>query len=264
MIVKVEMKLEMYRKVLYCDDSMEGIFTAVYQAYEMKLNHENTAIRIMVNEDIELFTEYIRIESDEEKCRKVARTINSRFGYETFFTVCECMASRDINKANYIYHMIVHGINKKINYNLIKDLGNTYVQKVFELARACNFEILHLRGFLRFEELSNGLLFSKIGPKNNIITFLAQHFADRLPNENFVIYDEIRQMFILHPAFSEWVVVTGDYLNESSIEYSESEIMYSSLFKEFCSSIAIKERRNISLQKHMLPLRFQKYMKEFK
>ena len=262
--MKAEVRLVMYRKVLYCDDSMEGIFTAVYKAYEMRFNHENTDIRISGDEDIELFTEYISIESDDEKCKKVARTIYNRFGYETFFTVCECIASSDTNKANYIYHMLVHGINRKTNYNLIKDLSNVYVQKVFELGRACNFEILHLRGFLRFEELKNGLLFSKIGPKNNVITFLAQHFADRLPNENFVIYDEIRQIFVLHPAFREWVVVTGDYLNENSVEYSSSEILYSSLFKEFCSSIAIKERKNISLQRQMLPIRFQQYMMEFK
>lgn len=254
----------MDRKVLYCEDSMEGIFTSVYHAYEWKLNHASTSIRIKQDENMELFTEYIHIESDSVKCEKVARTILIRFGYDTFFTICECIASRDINKGNYIYHMLVHGISEKRNYNLIRDLSNMYVQKVFELGRECGNEMTHLRGFLRFEELKNGVLFAKIGPKNNIITFLAPHFADRLPNENFVIYDDVRQIFILHPALKDWIVVTGDYLAENHVEHSVSEEFYSQLFTEFCHSIAIRERKNLSLRNQMLPIRFQKYMTEFK
>lgn len=253
----------MNRTVLYCEDSMEGIFTAIYMAYEWKLDHECTSIRINSSENIELFTEYITIDSNNIKSEKVAKTICSKFGYNTFYTTCECIASRDVNKANYIYHMLVYGISRKRNYNLINDLNNVYVQKVFELGRECNNEMLHLRGFLRFEELDNGVLFAKIGPKNNIITFLAPHFADRLPNENFVIYDDIRQIFVIHPAFKEWIVLTGDYLKENAIKYSEKEVFYSQLFQEFCHSISIKERKNLSLQKQMLPIRFQKYMTEF-
>ncbi|MDY2607596.1 MAG: TIGR03915 family putative DNA repair protein, partial [Lachnospiraceae bacterium] len=147
--------------------------------------------------------------------------------------------------------------------NLINDLSDNYVNNVFKMAREVNNEILHLKGFLRFQELNGDILFSEIGPKNNILTFIAPHFADRLSNENFIIYDEIRNLCVVHPKYKEWVIVSGDFLSDKELEISSDEELYSNLYKKFCQSIAIKERTNIKLQTQMLPLRFQKYMTEF-
>ena len=69
--------------------------------------------------------------------------------------------------------MIVKGLSMKNKLNLINDLSDNYVNNVFKMAREVNNEILHLKGFLRFQELNGDILFSKIGPKNNIITFIA-------------------------------------------------------------------------------------------
>jgi len=109
-------------------------------------------------------------------------------------------------------------------------------------------------------------MYSKIGPKNNIITFLATHFSDRFQSMNFIIYDEKRNIFAVHPARQEWFLVSGDEENENyaSPKYSEREIEIQMLFKHFCASIAIEERRNPNLQRNLLPLRFREYMTEFK
>ena len=142
--------------------------------------------------------------------------------------------------------------------------ANLHVNKVFELSRYANNEILHLNGFLRFQELENQILFAKIGPRNNILTFLAPHFADRLPLENFVIYDDTREIFVVHPAKKQWYIVTGETLDQEMItNYSEKELKYRELFTFFCQKIAIKERKNLALQRNMLPIRFQEYMVEF-
>ena len=249
--------------VFNCEDSLEGVFTAIYTSYELKCDHSTTCIRTYAEDNIELFSEYINVNADNEKSLKVARTVNNTFGRQCYIMICQCLASFSSDKANSVYHMIVKGLSSRNKSNLINDLSDEYINRVFVMARESNNEILHLRGFLRFEELSNGVLFSKIGPKNNILTFLAPHFADRLPNENFVIYDEIRQIFVIHPAFKSWIVVTGDYLTDNELIKSADEEVYSSLFRKFCNSVAIKERRNIRLQTQMLPLRFQKYMMEF-
>ena len=58
-------------------------------------------------------------------------------------------------------------------------------------------------------ELENGMLFSRIGPKNDVVAFLMPHFADRLPIENFVIYDEKRNLFGIHPAGKPWYLLRG-------------------------------------------------------
>ena len=103
-----------------------------------------------------------------------------------------------------------------------------------------------------------------MGPKNNVITFIVPHFADRLPLENFVIHDTLREIYALHPAGGDWYLVTGDG-GETMPEpvFSRQEKKYDELFTHFFHTIAIKERRNYGLQRNMLPLRYRKYMTEF-
>jgi probable DNA metabolism protein len=92
------------------------------------------------------------------------------------------------------------------------------------------------------------------------------HFADRLPMENFVIHDEIRGLYGLHPAQKDWYVVTeaeGFQFNAADHAYSADELKYSELFTAFFHIIAIEDRKNYELQRNMLPLRYREYMTEF-
>ena len=89
------------------------------------------------------------------------------------------------------------------------------------------------------------------------------HFSDRLPMENFVIYDEKRSLFGIHPAGRQWYLLCGDEEIKPLLNLSEEEKKYQAFFKHFCETIAIRERRNLKLQRNMLPLRFREYMIEF-
>lgn len=251
-------------EILQCDDSLEGVFTAIYEAYNRKLSPLTTRIQVEGEENIRLFATYSRIDSDDDKTQKVARTICREFGTEAYKSFCQCLASSNFEKAQLVYQSIVVGFKMKYPKELMGNLANDAIRRVFELSRATTYEILHLEGFLRFQELENGVLFSKIGPKNNILSFLAPHFENRLPMENFVIYDENRSLLVVHPAGKRWSLVTTDNAHiESELPISQKEIEYQALFKFFCKKVSIKERNNINLQKSMLPLRFQKYMIEF-
>ena len=138
------------------------------------------------------------------------------------------------------------------------------MRRVFELARFTANEAHYHVEFLRFKELENGILYAEIGPKNNILTFIMPHFADRLPLENFVIYDEIRNIYAMHPARGEWYLVYGEEgIRQAEHHFSEGEKKYSELFYSFFHTIAIKERNNYGLQRNMLPLRYREYMTEF-
>ena len=57
------------RYILQCEDSIEGIFSAVYAAWELKYGHENTSIRVTGygNQNLELFTQYIHLTPDAKK-----------------------------------------------------------------------------------------------------------------------------------------------------------------------------------------------------
>lgn len=258
----------MEKRIYQCEDSLEGIFTAVYEAYAAVSKHELThgecSIAAGNAGNIELFAEYIDVETDDEKAQKVMRTICSSMGLAVYQEICKAAASEDEHKAEDIYKTIVLGLGRKLGSRVLDAWNNPHVAGVLELARRTNNEILHMHGFLRFQELKNGIFFSKIGPRNNIISMIAPHFADRLPNENFMIYDDRRRLFVIHEKQKQWVLVTGEAIDEKAIlNYSDREEYFQELFTGFCHSIAIEARKNLKLQQQMLPLRFQKYMVEF-
>lgn len=243
---------------------MEGIFTGIYNAYLMKKPHEQIHISVGAEENYRLFAVYEVCLPEEEKAGRVARTIVREFGEEAYLAVCRALASAEPDKGEAVYKTVVTGFQMKNRKSLMGNLANPYVHRVFELARfTANEAHFHVE-FLRFNELESGILYAPIGPKNNLITFIVPHFADRLPLENFVIHDEIRNIFAVHPAGKEWYLVTGEEgLQLENLSFSEGEEKYSELFCHFFHTIAIKERRNLGLQRNMLPLRYRKYMTEF-
>lgn len=250
--------------VYQCEDSLEGIFTAIYNAYEEKRNHADT--RITVQEELLLFAEYVPVVNDVGKAMKVINTLKRQFGEEDYWHICQALASVDTEKAQAVYQTIVLGLANKVRCgHLLDNLANDAVHRVFTLARTTNNEFLHLRGFVRFQELSTGILYSRITPKNDVLTSLMPHFADRFPQENFLLHDENRGLFGIHPAGKEWYVVRNNNLMDENVfnQLSEAEENYQRLFQYFCQTIAIKERKNLDLQRNMLPLRFRENMVEF-
>ncbi len=261
-------------QVYQCEDSIEGIFTAIYKIYEDKNSREDC--RISLDDELFLFAEYIPVVADEERTRKVIRTLLRKFGEEDYLTICYALSSQDTDKADAVYHAVAHGLaHATPPGRLFDQLSDVHIHKVFSLARGARNECCHLRGFIRFQETEKGFLFSRIGPKHNLLTFLMPHFADRFPMEQFVIYDELRGIFAVHPGRNSdvsaqdyqpensWYLIYDRGLELKLPELSGKEIKYQALFKHFCNEIAIESRRNPKLQLNMLPLRFREYMVEF-
>lgn len=250
--------------VLICEDSLEGILTAVYEAYALKSRPEQTYLQIGEEGNLRLFAEYVSVAADASKAAKVSKTVIREMGEDTYWDLCCIIASTDGEKGQAVYQAIAEGLKTRRGRSVLAGVSNPYIRKAFELARAVNNEIHRLKQFLRFQELENGLLYAKIGPKNNIATFLAPHFSDRFPLENFVIHDEVHGVFVIHPARRPWLTASGGQFEQIQLpDYSEEEKKYQELFINFFHTIAVKERKNRNLQRNMLPIRFQDYMVEF-
>lgn len=252
---------------LICEDSLEGILTGIYDAYLLKKERQipsHEMLHILIEEPVirNFYTEYITCVMDEEKAKKVIGTINRVCGEELYQYICQAAATHDIDKGDAIYHTVVLGIQYR-DKRVYERLSDRYVHKMFELSRLAGNEAHHFKEFLRFQELENGILYAKINAKCEIVPFIADHFADRLPNENFVIYDGRHHMFAMHEKYKQWFLVRNKELQEENLVFSEEERDYQALFKHFCNKIAIDSRENRALQQNMLPLRFRKDMVEF-
>lgn len=255
----------MTKKVFFCADSAESIFTAIYDAWSSRYGHNNIEIRALSEENqgnMELFCEYIYVKEEEEKVRKVIKAIREKISAHALDIVLNAACSCEADKADAIYRFLILGFS--MGKNILDYTNHDVVLKIFNMNRNVGNETHHYKGFARFMEIENKILLGKITPKNDIIRLLAPHFSDRLGMENFIIYDENRRTAIIHRSGYPWVYTNADDFNiDSFSEGTKEEIEFSKLWKTFFDTIAIEERKNPRLQRNNIPLRYRGNMLEF-
>lgn len=254
-------------KIFQCENSIDGIFSAIYQAWSSGYGHANIRIEEQSENDnytnITLFSDYIIVKTDFEQAMKVSQSIKSKISLEAYEMVCRVALSNYQSKGDLIYRFLILGFH--VGSKVVGYLSNEVVNRVFKLNRYVNGEAHHIMGFLRFSEQENGILTSVIHPKNNILTLITPHFADRLPMERFVIIDGNRNICSLHLPGRPWVL--AEVPNIKSTYYDtimdDNNDEYEELWRVFFDNIAIKERINPGLQRNNLPIRFRRDMTEF-
>ena len=244
--------------ICVCEDSVDGIFTAIYKAWE--IGTSKTLIEIRGIKTMTLFAEYIEVNTDTELASKVAASIHSKISEEVYYYVYRAALADDSDKAQYIYEFLLKAF--RMGKDIIHKLQDESVMKIFELARKVGNESHKYLGFVRFCELENGILSAKINPLANVVSIVAEHFADRLHNENWVILDTTRNIAAVHRA-GYGFVLTNDISEQDLDQFSnksENEEKYQLLWNRFFDTIAIEERKNKKLQQQLMPLRYRKYM----
>lgn len=258
--------------IFICEDSIDGIFTGVYNAWASRYGHANVSLTTQVPDNYSLFHEYISVETDLEKSAKVARTLRNRMDAESYEALCQAALASEsfskrrhsINKADALYKTIVLALSLADSSKVLNYLGEPYVNCVFQLSLSTSNEAHHLLGFLRFQELENGVLFAQIHPKNHVLPFLGEHFQDRLPHDHFMIYDETRQLAALHPKGKGFFITGTEDLDWEQLKrLSPQELEYQKLWCKFFDSIAVEARINPKLQNQNLPKRFRRDIVEF-
>ncbi len=253
------------KTVYLCNNTVTGIFSAIYDAWKSGKQEEECGIALRGTLEQELFCEYQETEETEKKAQAVEILIRRHLGVKAYWDIYHASLSEDKEKGNAILGTMMEARRLSDSKRIMEHLSHPKVEKVFELSRNVGGEAHNYTGFLRFKELENGILYSEISPKNQILTCIAPHFADRLPLENWMIYDKNHQMFVVHEAQKKWVLVWDEGFDRTMTEQiSEKETSYAELWKSFCRTIAIRERRNLKGQLQHLPLRYRGDMVEMR
>lgn len=253
--------------IFVCEDTVDGIFTGIYDAWSSRLGHRN--VRVEIEKEItgpELFCEYRKIETDSQKASKVTDSIEKKLGHEIFEIVYYSALSGKEGRADDIYRFLLLAFS--VGRGCMEQLSHPYIRPIFERVRNVKREYQHYQGFLRFSELSSGILFSEIRPTNDLLVLLGEHFNDRFPGENWIIYEVERRKAALHKKDRPFVILELSEKEElleklGMQEFSEKEKNLQHLWKDFIDAIGIQERKNEKLQQQMLPLRFREFMREY-
>lgn len=262
---RTERKVMDTKYIYRCEDSEIGIFTAVYDAWASVHSHEENRIEVKGTEgdNLLLFAEYTDVCPMEDKAEKVRRSIRTRISEEGYEMVMKAVFSSDSEKGEVIYRFLISAF--KEGGNAVRSYGNPWTMRLFEIVRNYDNEVHHLKGFLRFDRIYNGIYFATFSPQNNVLGELMVHFSDRLNPENFVILDEKRGLAGVHAAGKDWFLYRPTRVEiKRLLTNASGDDRYAGLWRIFHKCIAIESRKNPTLQRNNLPLRFRPFMTEFR
>lgn len=259
------------RIIYVCEDSLTGIFSGIYEVWKRKMTAEEAGLEVGDSFERRLFCEYIFCKAEERKALAVIRMIQKNLGVDVYEKISYALLSADRRKAEMVFRAMLEAKKLSRKDRLMEHWGNEAVRAVFGMYRQVANEAHHYKGFVRFRELKNKTLFAKIEPKHAVLPCIAEHFADRFPQENWIIYDKTHEVFLIHEKgkryyfLQQYMCMKGDSGSAQNIAggFSEEEMDYETLWKGFVQSISVAERENRALQNQNLPLRFRTNLVEF-
>ena len=227
------------KQIYICSDTITGIYSALYDAWKENRDKE-AGIELRGKTQQQLFCEYTVVEENGEKAFQLERMVKRYLGYNAYWDIYHALLSDDEQKGEAVFRTMQEARKIQDSRRIMDHLGNPDVAKVFQLSRSVSNEAHLYQEFIRFRELEGGLLFSEISPKAQVLTCIAEHFADRFPLENWMIYDKTHQVFLVHREREKWRLVWGQELDkQAAARISKEEKEYETLWKGFFDSIAI-------------------------
>lgn len=254
-----------------CGETFEEMMTCVYEAWAGRRGHANVRLQLEPVEQPELFCEYISVSADAQKAEKVVRAIRQKISAEAYREVFYAAMSFYPDRLDAIYRFLILGF--ACGAEVTKMLSEPSVMRVLELSRKAGNEMHYFREFTRFtaidgyetaQAVSAKVYVAHIEPKCNITALTANHFADRMPSEAWMIIDDNRRIAAVHPKDQPFymTVLTEEEMQKLAETERRGDI-FTELWKEFFRTIGIEQRRNAKCQRNMMPLWYRKHVTEF-
>lgn len=141
-------------------------------------------------------------------------------------------------------------------------LGDPRVAPVWQLAGQVGREVHRYLGFVRFQQVQDGLYYAAIEPEHRILALIAAHFSDRFRDQPWLIHDRRHQQGLLFdPAVREYQLLPLELLHEP--DTSAAEQQFQALWRCYFQTLGIAERKNLKLQQSKVPLKVRPWLSEF-
>ncbi len=260
---------QMWKTIYLCEDSVEGIFTAVYDAWGNRKKQGMQEIRATQTggHNYELFAEYVAVVSDAEKTEKVLRSVRKKLSASLEYMLLKAAMSHAEERAQVIYEVLQLSFAK--GRDCSRDLSVVCNCRLMEILRYYANEEHLMLGFLRFQPVGEHRWLAVMEPKNNILPGLMAHFSQRFNTEDFIIFDKGRGIAGIYNSTQKtlqepWVLMELDDTQKNALERAEKrKDRYKNLWRIFFKTIAIDERENYACQRNLCPLWYRTYMTEF-
>lgn len=248
------------------DGSFEGLLTCVYHHY---YSEKASGIFFQGSYQSTMLRSYKVIETEEEKAMRVYSAVAEKISPAALGRIYNVFLSSSEDKETKILAYLVMGFKMGSGISLLH--SHPVVLALQQIEKKVLFEVHRLSGLVRFSVLSGNklgyagqeqqeILYCPLEPDHDVIELLADHFADRLKSEPFVLHDKRRGKAVF--AFGgNWYI--SAYTQDPMSQLTGAEKHWQSLWQEYFDTIAIKERTNPRCQKNFMPVRYWKNLTEF-
>ena len=176
-------------------------------------------------------------------------------------TIYYVYLSSDEHRELIIYYFLLNALKYQDKVFTMRNLK--CVNSTLKLAKHVSNECHKLKGFVRFKEINNNVLYAEISPTNNVLELLSHHFAKRLKNEYWIIKDVKRNTYSIYDT-KKYYIVSGENidLKDMNVDIKEQEV--ENLWLSFFKTIGIEARKNKRCQMNFMPKKYWKYIIEMR
>jgi probable DNA metabolism protein len=247
---------------LLYDGTFEGLLTAVFEIYELKLFH----VKLIKGEwrSSALFEEVVQVVTDERRAARVLSGLRKKLSaagiqrlYIAHMAEMEQEESTLIGFIRYVFDS---------DQNIEEDYGNKHVMRLSEIIKMVRREKHRMEAFVRFQKLKDETFYSAIEPDFNVLPLLIRHFKSRYADQKWMIYD-IKRCYGVYYDLHDTQYISLDFSEVSKpgnviAAFSEDEGIYQHLWKNYFNSVNITLRKNTRLHLRHIPRRYWRHLTE--
>jgi probable DNA metabolism protein len=240
-------------KFYIVDQTEDAFYTAVFLAYNQTDCIITSATDIQLGFDCQV----VNVTIDTNKAERVKAKLK-KLDPPSLGDITLVLRSQETTKEQTAFEYIKLIVQHRAPVRGM--LAEPTVIEMDRLRSKVTSEVHNMKGFLRFIENAEGILYAPYSPDNNITDLIAPHFAQRFGNQKFVIHDVKRKIAAMSDGF-ELVMFEAD---NADIYLSEYEKTFENLWKEYYKSVNIAGRPHEKQMKGYMPVRYWKFMPEKK
>ncbi len=239
---------------LLCDGSFDGLLTALFYAEATRPR----AAEILLEPPMQssLLTQPTSIATEPDKADRVCKAIRRKLPGEAYWILQSVFSSYREDRGTLLMRYLRVGwrVGKQLN----DQIADPDVWEATKVSKQVGHEVHKLSGLLRFRPV-RGVYYCAFTPDNDVVQFLAPHFADRLSDQHWLIHDLSRSKgAVFDKDRARWTILPlPDFQLDTGMDDP-----FIALWRTYHKTIAIEARKNEGLQRQFMPKRYWKHLFE--
>ena len=236
------------------DGTLEGLLSAVFHSYELR-EVPDEIVRDAQYEP-RIGQDSLVIAADNDHALRVRKGIERMAGRDAFTAILRASTCDDYETGTIVYRFVRFVMARPAESRsipVLDELAHPHVAALVKLERHAVNECEKMRQFIRFSHLENGVWYARCNPNASVVPLIMGHFATRLNDQPFIIYDENHHVAGVYDGF-RWQLVEGIPTELSSP--TQHDLRMQAAWKRFYDALSIEARYHPELRRQFLPVRF--------